>query len=87
MKTQRSECHTDGIDLKIDSLLYPNNILKANFFTDEVKVRELSINLNTVTKIEINAFAANGLQSLKKLAITGTSLLTGLQLVKEFSMD
>lgn len=73
--TQRPNCSDDGIDLKLENLKYPDDTVKKNFFTAQVKVTQLSLILKNFfgqpssEKIEIDAFNVDSLKFLKKLEI------------------
>lgn len=76
LSSQHPNCHEEGIVLVLDNLDYPDT-LQNDFFTADIKVRELTIKLNfvissgrgTSEKIEVDAFHVNGLKFLKKLSI------------------
>lgn len=61
--------------MKLENLKYPDDTVKKNFFTAQVKVRELSLILKNFLgtpsseKIEIDAFNVDSLKFLKKLVI------------------
>lgn len=69
---QRATCHENGLDLKLENIEYPNNVVAADFFTAVVKVNTLTLILNyfKTEKIAIDAFNNDGLKFIKKLVIS-----------------
>ncbi|KAJ6641952.1 Leucine-rich repeat-containing protein 4C [Pseudolycoriella hygida] len=67
---ERRDCDVDGVSLTLrDGMVYPNFILKANWFTAAVKVKELTFFMKPVTTVEINAFTSDALTTVKKLVL------------------
>lgn len=57
-------------------MTYYNQIVKANWFTARVKVKELILYMNSVSQIEVNAFNSTGLESVTKLIFPNMKLVT-----------
>lgn len=55
-------------------MVYPDYTVKANWFTAQVKVKQLSFSLSSVMKMEENSFNATAFKSLKKLVFPSMDL-------------
>ncbi|KAJ6641951.1 Chondroadherin [Pseudolycoriella hygida] len=72
---ERENCRSDGIFLILtEAITYPNNVVKANFLPASVNVRELWFRMDSVRKVEVNAFNSNALKNLKILTLVACKL-------------